>query len=149
MKPCVPTLTSFTFPFTWTCLIEAHFLSTCCAAMRSSASRPLNTGVTQLATCAYLSQLGPLSAHPVTGGLTANRYVCIHAPGVSSTQSPGGSSPSKCGSYPANIRHSNRSASARTSFGIRLRSTLRELVRPLTTCTTFRWTSGSSRRCSM
>ena len=52
---------------------------------------------------------------------------------VSQPQNPGGSSPSKCGSYPANIRHSDRSASSRTSFGIRSRPALRESARPLTT----------------
>lgn len=103
--------------------------------------------ITQLATSAY-QQIGSRQA-PI--GLTVVPGVSgFTRPLVSSPQSPGGSWPSKCGSYPANIRHSNRSASARTSFGTGWRSTFRELVRPLTTCTTFRWTRGSSytARCS-
>jgi hypothetical protein len=45
---------------------------------------------------------------------------------------PGGSSPSKCGSYPLKRRHSRRSASRRTSPGTRLRSTSRKSRSPLT-----------------
>ena len=45
---------------------------------------------------------------------------------------PGGSSPSKCGSYPLKRRHCRRSASRRTSLGTRLRSPSRQSRSSLT-----------------
>jgi len=56
---------------------------------------------------------------------------------------PGGSSPSKYGSYPLNRRHSSRSASRSTTPGTRFLSTRRKSVRPLTAWRTLRWISSS------
>ena len=50
---------------------------------------------------------------------------------VASLYKPGGSSPSKCGSYPVKRRHSKRSASRRTSPGTRLRSTSRKIEKSI------------------